>query len=71
MDQKEKSTGGNALRTPLEEVETDLELFSGHAPIVVSTENGSYTPEVTQGVIRAVIGVAAFAGLREGEIRGQ
>jgi hypothetical protein len=30
-----------------------------------------YTPEVSQGVVRAVISVAAFAGLREGEIRGQ
>ena len=30
-----------------------------------------YTPEVNQHLIRAVIAVAAFAGLREGEIRGQ
>jgi hypothetical protein len=28
-------------------------------------------PEITQGIVRAVIGAAAFAGLREGEIRGQ
>jgi len=32
---------------------------------------GPYTPEISQDVVRAVIGVAAFAGLREGEIRGQ
>jgi hypothetical protein len=38
--------------------------------MAISTE-GPYTPEVSQGVVRAVIGVAAFAGLREGEIRGQ
>ena len=40
-------------------------------PIAILTEDGPYTPEITQGVVRAVIGVAAFAGLREGEIRGQ
>jgi integrase len=40
-------------------------------PIVISTDDGHYTPEVSQGMFRAVIGVAAFAGLREGEIRGQ
>jgi integrase len=29
------------------------------------------SPELSQRFIRAIIGVAAFAGLREGEIRGQ
>jgi hypothetical protein len=55
----------------LQEVEKHPELFSGRAPIVSSTDDGPYTPEVSQGVVRAVISVAAFAGLREGEIRGQ
>ena len=68
---KGKKHGRKRPAYTLEEVEKHLELFSGHAPIVVSTEDGPYTPEVSQGVIRAVIGVAAFAGLREGEIRGQ
>ena len=35
------------------------------------TRQCPYTPEVSQAVVRAVIGMAAFAGLREGEIRGQ
>jgi hypothetical protein len=39
--------------------------------MMILTEDGPYTPEITQGVVRAVIGVAAFTGLREGEIRGQ
>jgi hypothetical protein len=53
-------------------VEKHLELFSGTEPIVIPTEDGPYIPEITRGVVRAAaIGVAAFAGLREGEIRGQ
>lgn len=68
---KGKKHGRKRPAYTLEEVEKHIELFSGHAPIVVSTDDGSYTPEVSQGVVRAVIGVAAFAGLREGEIRGQ
>lgn len=68
---KGKKHGRKRLAYALEEVEKHLELFSGTEPIVILTEDGPYTPEITQGVIRAVIGVAAFAGLREGEIRGQ
>jgi integrase len=68
---KGKRHGRKRLAYALEEVEKHLELFSGTEPIAVLTEDGPYTPEITQGVVRAVIGVAAFAGLREGEIRGQ
>jgi integrase len=68
---KGKKHGRKRHAYSLQEVEKHLELFSGRAPIVISTVNGPYTPEVGQGVVRAVIGVAAFAGLREGEIRGQ
>jgi len=68
---KGKKHGRTRLAYTLEEVEKHLELFSGAGPIVISTEDGPYTPEITQGVVRAVIGVAAFAGLREGEVRGQ
>jgi hypothetical protein len=39
--------------------------------MMILTEDGPYTPEITQGVVGAVIAVAAFGGLREGEIRGQ
>jgi integrase len=68
---KGKKHGRKGHAYSLQEVEKHLELFSGRAPIVVYTDDGPYTPEVSHGVVRAVIGVAAFAGLREGEIRGQ
>ena len=68
---KGKKHGRKRLAYTLEEVEKHLELFSGTEPIVIPTKDGPYTPEITQGVVRAVIGVAAFTGLREGEIRGQ
>jgi len=68
---KGKKHGRKRLAYPLEEVEKHLELFSGTKPIVIPTEDGAYTPEIAQTVVRTAIGVAAFAGLRQGEIRGQ
>jgi integrase len=68
---KGKKYGRKRLAYTLEEVGKHLELFSGAAPIVISTDDGPYTPEISQRLIKALIGVAAFAGLREGEIRGQ
>lgn len=68
---KGKKHGRKRLAYSLEEVERHLELFSGSEPIVIATEGGPYTSAISQAVVRAVIGVAAFAGLREGEIRGQ
>jgi len=68
---KGKKHGRKRLAYALEEVGKNLELFAGAEPIVISSDDGPYTPEISQHLIRAVIGVAAFAGLREGEIRGQ
>jgi integrase len=68
---KGKKHGRKRLAYSLEEVEMHLELFSGSGPIVIPSEDGPYNPSIDQGVVRAVIGVAAFAGLREGELRGQ
>jgi integrase len=68
---KGKKHGRKRLAYTLEEVGKHLELFSGTKPIVISTDSGPYTPEISQHLVKAVIGVAAFAGLREGEIRGQ
>jgi integrase len=68
---KGRKHGRKRLAYTLEEVEKHLELFSGTKPIVIPTEDGAYTPEIAQSVVRATIGVAAFAGLRQGEIRGQ
>jgi len=68
---KGKKHGRRRLAYTLEEVEQHLELFSGIKPMVIPTEDGPYTPEISQRVVRAAIGVAAFAGLRHGEVRGQ
>jgi|SRR6185312_8557639 len=68
---KGKKHGRKRPAYTLEEVEKHLELFSGHAPIVINTDDGPYTPGISQCTVRAAIGVAAFAGLRQGEIRGQ
>jgi integrase len=56
----------------LEEIEQHLELFTTtHTPMVIVGDDGStYSPQISAEKVRAVIGVAAFAGLREGEIRG-
>ena len=46
--------------------------FSPGRSLLSSQRNTALTPQpFSQAVVRAVIGVAAFAGLREGEIRGQ
>ena len=63
--------GGSALPIRLRKSKSILSFSPANSRLSSSTEDGSYTPEISQGVIRAVIGVAAFAGLREGEIRGQ
>lgn len=68
---KGKKHGRKRLAYTLEEVEKHLELFSSTEPIAIQTESGPYTPDISQHVVRAVIGVAALAGLRQGEIRGQ
>jgi integrase len=68
---KGKKHGRKRLAYTLEEVGKHLELFSGKEPIVISKDDGPYTPEISQHLVKAVIAVAAFAGLREGEIRGQ
>jgi hypothetical protein len=51
-------------------VEKYLELFCGKKPIVILIEDGADTPEIAPSAVRAAIGVAAFAGLRQGEIGG-
>jgi len=68
---KGKKHGRSRLAYSLGDVEKHLELFSGSESIVISTKEGPYTPGISQAAVRAVIGVAAFAGLRQGEIRGQ
>lgn len=66
---KGKKHGRRRLAYSLEEILRHLELFSGDR-IVVRTEDGPYTPTISAGMVRAIIGVTGFAGLRKGEIRG-
>jgi integrase len=67
---KGKKHGRMRLAYSLDEIELHLALFKDE-PIVVTREDGSrYRPEISAAVVRAIIGVAAFAGLRHGEIRG-
>jgi integrase len=68
---KGKKHGRRRPAYTLQAVEKHIELFSGTEPITIQTDDGFYSPELSQSFIRAIIGVAAFAGLREGEIRGQ
>jgi integrase len=66
---KGKKHGRKRLAYSLEEILKHLQLFMTD-PIVIINEDGPYTPEVRAGIVRAVIGVTAFAGLRRGEVRG-
>ena len=47
-----------------------LDLFSGKSITVHDQDGSVHTPEVSAATVRALIAVAAFAGLRHGEIRG-
>ena len=66
---KGKKHGRKRLAYSLEEILKHLQLFNSD-PIVIINDNGPYTPEIGAGIVRAVIGVTAFAGLRRGEVRG-
>ena len=67
---KGKKHGRNRLTYSLAEIEQHLDLFKNDPILIVNQDGSTYAPEISVRVIRAVIGVAAFAGLREGEIRG-
>ena len=66
---KGKKHGRKRLAYSLEEILKHLQLFKSD-PIVIINEDSPYTPEIGAGIVRAVIGVTAFAGLRRGEVRG-
>ena len=66
---KGRKHGRRRLAYSLNEILTHLDLFSKE-PLVISTEEGLYKPQVTAATVRAIIGVTGFAGLRKGEIRG-
>jgi integrase len=68
---KGRKHGRRRLAYSLEEIEQHLELFTTENQLVIARDDGSlYRPELSARVVRAVIGMASFAGLREGELRG-
>jgi hypothetical protein len=68
---KEKNTDESAVPTPLRKWKNTLS-FSPEQNLPSSKPRAARTlPKLLRVLSRAVIGVAAFAGLREGEIRGQ
>lgn len=67
---KGKKHGRKRLTYSLAEIEQHFDLFKNDPILIVNDDGSTYAPEISVNVIRAVIGVAAFAGLREGEIRG-
>jgi integrase len=66
---KGRRHGRKRFAYSLEEIEAHLDLFSANS-IRVQCGETVYTPTVSSATIRALIAVAAFAGLRHGEIRG-
>jgi len=67
---KGKKHGRKRLTYSLAEIEEHLNLFKSDPILIVNDDGSTYAPEISARVIRALIGVAAFAGLREGEVRG-
>jgi integrase len=67
---KGKKHGRQRDAYTLEEIVQQLGFFE-KGPVKVRHQDGtSYTAEVSVPMVRAIIGVAAFTGLRKGEIRG-
>ena len=66
---KGRKHGRKRLAYSLEEILRHLDLFS-RDPVLISTEEGTYKPQISAGTVRAIIGVTGFGGLRLGEVRG-
>lgn len=67
---KGKRHGRKTPAYSLHEILAHLRLFSGKSLVVYSKRGCAYHPKVTAAQIAAIIAVTAFAGLREGEVRG-
>jgi integrase len=83
---KGKKHGRKRLAYSLDEILKHLEVFSQEGPLVIPKAlprkrraglgrrkkigDGNHRPVIGASVIRAIIGVTGFAGLRRGEIRG-
>jgi integrase len=68
---KGKKHGRKTHAYSLEEIQKHLKVFAGDGDITIKMEDGTdYVPEISRKMVRGLIGVAAYAGLRQGEIRG-
>ena len=68
---KGRKRGRKTYAYSVEEIQQHLEAFAGDDPIIVTDESGmAYTASISRAMVRALIGVAAYAGLRRGELRG-
>jgi integrase len=68
---KGRKRGRKTYAYSLAEIQQHLQAFAGDTPISITDESGvTYTASVSRAMTRALIGIAAYAGLRQGEIRG-
>ena len=67
---KGKKHGRQRLTYSLAEIEQHLDLFKNDPILILNDDGSTCAPEISGRVVRAIIGVAAFAALRQGEIRG-
>jgi site-specific recombinase XerD len=68
---KGRKRGRKTVAYSLNEIQQHLKVFAGDEEITFERkEGGVYISHTSRAVVRALIGTAAFAGLRQGEIRG-
>lgn len=68
---KGKRRGRKTHAYSLAEILQHFTAFAGDAPLIVENEDETqYEATISRTMVRALIGVAAYAGLRQGEIRG-
>ena len=68
---KGKKKGRKTHACSLSEIRSHFQAFAGDTPIIVVDEDGTeHKSHITRKMVRALIGVAAYAGFRQGEIRG-
>lgn len=68
---KGKRRGRKTHAYSLAEILQHFTAFAGDAPLVITNEDETqYEATISRAMVRALIGVAAYAGLRQGEIRG-
>ena len=68
---KGRKRGRKTVAYSLDEIQQHLKVFAGNEEITFTVEDGRvYVSDTSRAVVRALIRTAAFAGLRQGEIRG-